>query len=71
MSSESQSPSLESILTEKEVLELFGIKKSALDSLRRNAQLPFCRVTNYNRVYFVTDILEWLKTRRTVLNQHT
>ena len=71
MSNENQSQSLELILTEKEVLDLFGIKKSALDSLRRKAQLPFCKVTNNNRVYFVADIISWLKKRRKVLNQHT
>lgn len=70
MSSESQNQNLDSILTEKEVLDLFGIKKTALDSLRRNSQLPYCSVTTYNRVYFVADILEWLKTRRKVLNEH-
>jgi DNA-binding transcriptional MerR regulator len=71
MSNENQSPNLDSILTEKEVLDLFGIKKSALDSLRRKAQLPFCRVTNNNRVYFVADVILWLKERRKVLNRHT
>jgi len=71
MSDKNPKPGLDDILTEKELLDLLGIKKSALDSLRRNSQLPFCKVTNNNRVYFVADILEWLKPRRKVLNQHT
>jgi hypothetical protein len=51
------------------VLELFGIKKSALDSLRLNSELPFCQVTRYQRVYFVDDLLKWLRGRRKVLNE--
>ena len=69
MSNENQSPSLESILTEKELLDLLGIKKSALDSLRLEAELPFCQVSRYQRVYFVEDLLNWLKTRRMVIIQ--
>ena len=69
MSNENQSPSLESILTEKELLDLLGIKKSALDSLRLNNELPFCQVTRYQRIYFVDDLLKWLRGRRKVLNK--
>ena len=70
MNSDDQSiRSLDSILTENEVLDLFGMKKTALDSLRRNHQLPFCAVTTFNRIYFVSDILDWLKSRRKVLNE--
>ena len=69
MSNENQSPSLESILSEKKLLDLLGIKKSALDSLRLEAKLPFWQVSRYQRVYFVEDLLNWLKTRRMVIIQ--
>jgi hypothetical protein len=62
-------PGLDDILTEKELLDLLGIKKSALDSLRLDAELPFCQVSRYQRVYFVEDLLNWLKTRRKVIVQ--
>ena len=69
MSNENQGPSLESILTEKELLDLLGIKKSALDSLRLEAELPFCQVSRFQGVYFVKDFLNWLKTLRKVIIQ--
>jgi hypothetical protein len=62
-------PGLDDILTEKELLDLLGIKKTALDSLRLDAELPFCQVSRYQRVYFVEDLLNWLKTRRKVIVQ--
>ena len=70
MSSFAQNLSLDAILTEKELLDLLGIKKTALDSLRRNSQLPFCSVTSQSRIYFVTDVLKWLETHRKILNKN-
>ena len=53
----------------KELLELLGIKKSALDALRQNQQLPFCKISNTNRIYLVRDVLDFIAERRTVLNK--
>ena len=61
--------SVDDILTETELLDLLGVKKSALDTLRQNQQLPFCKITNTNRIYLVRDVLDFIANRRTVLNK--
>ncbi len=62
---------IERILIEKELLELLGIKRSALDDLRHKKQLPFCRISNTNRIYLVKDVIEFIESRRIVLNKNT
>jgi len=61
---------IEKILTEKELLELLGIKRSALDDLRHKKQLPFCRISNTNRIYLVKDVIEFIESKRMVLNRN-
>ena len=62
---------IEKILTEKELLELLGIKRSALDDLRYKKQLPFCKISNTNRIYLVKDVIEFIESQRIVLNRNT
>lgn len=70
MSSGNQSPgTMNDILTETELLDLLGIKKSLLDDLRHNHQLPYCKISKTSRVYLVSDVLEFITNRRTVLNR--
>ena len=64
MGKEGQVPNLDDILLEKELCELLGLKKETLDGLRSKHGLPFCRVTHTQRVYFVDDVLDWLRTRK-------
>jgi len=64
-----QAKSINDILTEKEVLGLFGIDRTALDRLRQKEKLPFCKVTHRNRIYLVQDVLDFLETKRMVLNR--
>ena len=72
MHSENQLPkNVDDILTEKELIELLGIKKSALDDLRYRHKLPFCKVSNTNRIYLVKDVLEFIASKRMVLNKDT
>jgi hypothetical protein len=52
------------------LLELLGIKKSALDDLRYRQQLPFCRVSNRNRIYLVKDVLDFIASKRLILNKN-
>jgi len=61
--------SMEDILTEKEVCDLLQIKKAGLDRLRREQKLPFCNLTRLNRVYVVADILEFIVSRRIILDK--
>ena len=61
---------IEKILTEKELIELLGIKRSGLDDLRYKKQLPFCKISNTNRIYLVQDVIEFIESRRIVLNKN-
>jgi hypothetical protein len=63
--------SVDDILTEKELLELLGIKKSALDDLRYRHKLPFCKISNTNRIYLVKDVLDFIESKRVVLDKDT
>jgi predicted DNA-binding transcriptional regulator AlpA len=62
---------IEKILTEKELIELLGIKRSALDDMRHKKQLPFCKISNTNRIYLVKDVIDFIESRRIVLNKNT
>jgi hypothetical protein len=63
--------SVDDILTEKELIELLGIKKSALDDLRYRHRLPFCKISSTNRIYLVKDVLDFIAGKRLILNQNT
>jgi hypothetical protein len=58
--------SVDDILTEQEVLNLFGVKKPTLDNLRYEHGLPFCRVTRTARLYLMEDIFMFLEQQRVV-----
>ena len=60
--------SVNDILTEKELIDLLGIKRSALDELRYNQKLPFCKISKTSRLYLVRDVLDFLIDKRTILN---
>ena len=61
--------SMEDVLTEKEVLDLLQIKKAGLSRLRIKQKLPFCNLTKYNRIYLVSDILDFLVSKRTIIDK--
>ena len=63
-----QLKSVDDILTEKELIELLGIKKSALNEFRHKHQLPFCKISRTNRIYLVRDVLDFIASKRTILN---
>ena len=60
---------LQNVLTEKEVTELLGLSKNQLSVLRTNGQLPFLKVNRNCRLYLESDLVDWLKGKRVVLNQ--
>ena len=60
---------LDELLTEKELLDLLGLKKETLADLRLNHKLPFCKITRLKRLYLVVDIMEFIKSTRTILNR--
>jgi len=59
----------EKLLTEKDLLEILGIKKSLLNHLRYNG-LPFIKITSQCRAYLLSDIMAWAKEHRVVINRH-
>ncbi len=69
MSNENQLNPLDGVLTEKELCEMFGLKKEQLDKLRTDKQLPFCKVNDRVRFYLVKDVYEFIKSKRTILNR--
>lgn len=65
---EGNQDTLQNILTEEEVQKLTGLSKGQLDVCRREKQLPFLKVNQNCRLYLEADIVNWLKSQRTVLN---
>ena len=61
---------LNDILTEKELLDLLGIKKDFLSRLRREKQFPFCKISETQRVYLSRDVVDYIKGKRMVMNSH-
>jgi len=64
-----QTNSLNEILTEKELLDLLGIKKDFLSRLRRKKQFPFCKISGTQRVYLARDVVNFIKSKRVILNK--
>ena len=64
-----QNPTLENIIPEEELEKLLGVKKEALGVLRRDKGLPFLKISTRCRVYLENDVVEWLISRRIVLNK--
>mgnify|MGYP000688788164 CR=1 FL=1 len=69
MNSVNQHDTISELLTEKELLELFGIKKESLDYLRREKHLPFLKVGATTRLYHQRSIMKWLMDREVILNR--
>jgi Helix-turn-helix domain len=65
-----QTNPLNEILTEQEVLDLLGIKKDFLSRLRREKQFPFCKISETQRVYLARDVVDYIKSKRMVINRH-
>lgn len=59
---------LDDILLESEVLELLGINRGQLDRFRTQQQLPYCKLGLRSRLYLVQDIIDFIVSRRMVLN---
>ncbi len=55
---------LEDVIPEHEFIEWSGINKNTLSSLRSKGKLPYTYLTKTCRLYFVADILDFLKSNR-------
>jgi len=70
MNNENPNPeNMNDILTEQELIDLLGVKKSALDEFRQKRELPFCKLTVRNRIYLVKDVLDFISSKRMVINR--
>lgn len=53
---------LKGMLTEDELLELWGINKERLTILRKTNKLPYIELSEWKRVYLEKSIMDWLDT---------
>ena len=57
------------LISEADLLRTLGLKKSELDSLRREKGLPFVKFSQRSRGYFLSDVLAWAKKNRVIPNE--
>ncbi len=65
MNEKAELKTLHDVLTEKELLDLLGMKRGALDRLRCKG-LPYCPVSLTCRIYLVKDVLEFISQKRMI-----
>lgn len=58
--------SLEDVIPEHELIEWGVLKKGTLASMRNDGRLPYSYLDKNHRFYFVSDVLNLLKTNRVV-----
>lgn len=61
---ETSQPGLENFLTEEKACLFLGVNKKTLDGLRYNSGLPYVKLNQTNRIYYESDLIEWLLKRR-------
>lgn len=64
MSVENQND-LDEVMTENEVEDFLGCKKSVLAKYRKDG-LPYCRLSTTHRLYLVSDVIDFIKGKRMV-----
>lgn len=69
MNNETQNETLQNVLTEKDLLDLLGMNKDQLGRLRREKHLPFIKLTDRSKLYFESDLIEFFKKQKVVLNR--
>ena len=58
----------EIVLIERDAAKMLDVPLERMEVLRQKYELPFIQVDRVRRVYFKSDIIEWLKGRRVVLS---
>jgi hypothetical protein len=61
-------PIEEVIYSEAQMCEILGVKKEQLGHWRNTKKLPFLRVSKTQRFYLGADVMEWLYSRRMVMD---
>lgn len=55
---------LNEVLSEIDLCEALNLKVDTLGYLRREKGFPFARVSKFDRVYLVDDVVDWLKKQK-------
>ena len=60
---------LQSVLTESELCDVLELSKEQIAELRNNKGLPFIKLSQRNRLYFESDLIEFFTKQRVILNK--
>ena len=60
---------LENFINESTLLELLGVEKVTLDTLRQKKGLPFIRVTDRVRLYRESSVVGWLQQHEMIAGE--
>jgi len=69
MPTEDKLSPLDEYLSEEQLSGFLGLKKTSIDRLRNSEGLPFIKVSMVKRLYSVTDLIQWLESRKITLNK--
>jgi hypothetical protein len=58
----------EVIYTEAQLCKILGLKKERVGEYRRKRGLPFLKVSDTQRFYLGADVMDWLYSKRMVIN---
>ena len=65
---EGQPETLQNVLTEEELKKLLCLTKNQLGDLRNKEQMPFIKISRTSRLYLESDLMNWLRGRKMVMN---
>jgi hypothetical protein len=54
----------EELVTEEELLKLFGVSKEGLRRLRADSTLPYVKISKTQRIYLTPDLMAWFASKR-------
>jgi len=60
---------IKGMFTEDELLEVLGIDKDRLATLRKTRAFPYTELSKWTRVYLEKSILEWIKIYEGEINE--
>lgn len=58
---------IKNLITEEELMDLFGISRNVLYGLRTKHKLPYYYISKGSRLYSEKDIMLWLNGRKRLL----
>ena len=52
------------VISEVDLCQMLNLKGKTVDWLRLNKDLPYVRLTKFDRVYFAADVVKWLESQK-------